>query len=80
MTGKTVGAAQFKAECLRLIDEMGRDQKPVTITKRGRAVAKLTPLPAEEKHSLFGAMKGTVLRYDDPFSPACDPSDWHANR
>ena len=77
MTGKTVGAARFKAECLRLIDEMGRDRQPVTITKRGRPVAVLTPV-AEQKRSLIGAMEGSVLRYDDPFGPAADPSDWNA--
>lgn len=75
MAGKTVGAAQFKAECLKLIDEMSRDRQPVIITKRGKPVAVLNPIAAEEKlhrDSLFGAMKGTVLSFDDPFGPAYD--------
>jgi prevent-host-death family protein len=80
MNGKTVGAARFKAECLRLIDQMNRDLQPVTITKRGRPVAVLTPVPVPPKLSLFGVMEGSVLRYDDPFAPACDPLDWEANR
>jgi prevent-host-death family protein len=80
MPGKTVGAAQFKAECLRLIDEMGRDRQPVTITKRGRPVAVLTPIDPAPRRSLFGAMAGSVLRYDDPFEPAIEPSEWEANR
>jgi prevent-host-death family protein len=80
MNTKTVGAAQFKSQCLKLIDQLGRDRQPVTITKRGRPVAVLTPVPAETPHSLFGALKGTVLGYDDPFSPACDPSEWEAMR
>ncbi|MCF8505303.1 MAG: type II toxin-antitoxin system prevent-host-death family antitoxin [Caulobacter sp.] len=79
MTGKTVGAAQFKADCLRLIEEMGQDRQPVTITKRGRPVARLTPVEAVAPRSIVGAMKGTVLRYDDPFAPATDPADWDAN-
>lgn len=33
---------------------------------------------ADEKPSPFGAMRGSVLRYDDPFEPAADPSDWEA--
>ncbi len=24
-------------------------------------------------------LKGSVLRYDDPFGPACPPEDWEAN-
>jgi prevent-host-death family protein len=78
-TSRTVGAAEFKATCLRLIDEMASDGQPVTITKRGKAVAVLTPAPDLAKpKSLFGAMAGTVLRYDDPFGPATDISDWDA--
>ncbi len=80
MTGKTIGAARFKAECLRLIEEMGRDGQPLTITKRGKPVAVLTPAAPDARRSLFGAMAGSVLRYDDPFEPAIDPSEWHANQ
>jgi len=29
---------------------------------------------------LWGAMRGTVLRYDDPFAPAVDPATWNAAR
>lgn len=25
-------------------------------------------------------LKGTVLKYDDPFEPACPPEDWEALR
>jgi prevent-host-death family protein len=79
MPAKTVGAAEFKATCLRLIDEMGSDGRPVTITKRGKPVAVLTPATEPSKpKSLFGALAGTVLRYDDPFGPAADIGDWEA--
>ncbi len=77
MSGKTVGAAQFKAECLKLIDEMARDHLPVTITKRGRPVAVLTPVDAPQR-SLIGLMEGSVSGYDDPFAPVVEPSEWDA--
>lgn len=77
---KIVGAAEFKARCLKLIDEMARDGEPVTITKRGRPVAVLEPARSGGKRSIIGALKGTVLRYDDPFGPAIDPMEWDANR
>ena len=77
---KVVGAAEFKAKCLKLIDEMARDGEPVTITKRGRPVAVLEPARSGGKRSIIGALKGTVLRYDDPFDPAIDPVEWDANR
>ena len=79
--GKNMGAAEFKAACLRVIRQMGHDGEPVTITNRGRPVAVLAPPPAvEDRPSLVGAMRGSVLQYDDPFLPAADPSDWTATR
>ncbi len=80
MTAKTIAAAEFKATCLRLIDEMNESGEPITITKRGRPVAVLTPVvdALHEKKGIVGVMKGSVLRYDDPFAPAIDPSEWEA--
>lgn len=82
---KTLGAAEFKATCLRVIKQMARDGKPVTITNRGRPVAVLSPVlspaPAPAtRPQVIGAMRGSVLGYDSPFSPAADPSDWIATR
>ncbi|MBY3093407.1 type II toxin-antitoxin system prevent-host-death family antitoxin [Rhizobium laguerreae] len=78
---KTVGKAEFKAKCLNLIDQMGKDDESIVITKRGRPVAVLSPAPGpSRRRSIIGAMKGSVLRYDDPLSPAVEPSDWDAVR
>ena len=77
-----VPAAEFKARCLRIIKQMNRDGAPVTITNRGRPVAVLSPVPAtEEAPSPFiGMMRGTVLRYEEPFESAATPSDWSVLR
>ena len=79
--GKTIAAAAFQATCLRIINQMGEDGEPVTITNRGRPVALLSPVrPEREERSVLGAMKGSVLAYDDPFRPAVDPAEWDAMR
>lgn len=78
---KTIAAAEFKAKCLRVIKQLVRDGETVTITNRGRPVAVLSPAPVPgTRPSIIGAMQGSVLRYDSPFSPAADPSDWTAVR
>ncbi|MDQ8756067.1 type II toxin-antitoxin system Phd/YefM family antitoxin [Sphingosinicella sp. LHD-64] len=77
--GKMIGAAEFKAHCLRILDEVERTGEPVTITKRGKPVGVLRPAPKEEKRLFFGCMKNSGYRFDDPFSPAIDPSEVHAN-
>ena len=81
MSARQVSATDFKAKYLRIIKEMGRDGHPVTITKRGRPVAVLSPMPPTEKAPPFvGMMRGTVLGYEDPFASAAAPSDWAAQR
>ena len=78
---KTIAAAEFKARCLRIIGQMNKDHEPVTITKRGRPVAMLSPLPSPgAPPPIIGAMRGSVLSYDDPLSPATDPWEWSAAR
>jgi antitoxin (DNA-binding transcriptional repressor) of toxin-antitoxin stability system len=56
---------------------MNRERQPVTITKRGRAVAAPTPIAAGAPASIIGAVRGSVLRFDDPFDPVLDPKDWN---
>jgi prevent-host-death family protein len=55
-----INAAQFKAKCLKLIDEVAATREPLIITKRGKALAKLVPIEDETPTRLFGYMKGTV--------------------
>jgi prevent-host-death family protein len=53
-----VPAGEFKAKCLKLLDEVQQQHRQITITKRGKPVARLVPLAAEVP-DIFGRMKGT---------------------
>jgi prevent-host-death family protein len=56
---KTMPAEQFKARCLKVIDDVQPTREPVVITKKGRPVAKL--VPAEEPSDDFlGKLAGTM--------------------
>lgn len=63
-----ISAARFKAECLKLMDEVEKTRQPITITKHGRPVAQLAPIPADTD-SLFGYMKGTMRIDADVMAP-----------
>ena len=63
----TIGAGDFKAKCLKLLDEVAATKEPLTITKHGKPVAKLVPVPGAVE--LFGALKGSVLAQGDIVSP-----------
>jgi prevent-host-death family protein len=66
-----VPAANFKAECLRLLDEVARDRRPIIVTKRGKPVAKLVPVD-EEPIDIFGRMAGSIKICGDIVGPIED--------
>ena len=63
----TVAAGEFKAKCLRLIDEVESKRHTLIITKRGRPVAHLSPVPQEG--DFVGSMRGTGEILGDIISP-----------
>jgi len=77
MTRRVVTAAEFKAKCLDLMDQVAATGNPVTITKRGKPVAQLVPAVKRPK-SLFGALKGHIKITGDIMSPV--DVEWEANR
>src|SRR2546428_10694674 len=54
-TMKTMPAGEFKARCLRVMEEVKKYRTPVVITKKGKPVAKLVP-PDEPRKDVFGCM------------------------
>ena len=78
---KYVGAAEFKANCLRLMDEVQAGGEPITVTKRGKPVA-IMSAPEPEKRpgvdDLFGCMKGTVTVAGDWDETGPVDPDWEA--
>lgn len=53
-----ISAGEFKARCLKLMDEVAQTRRPLVITKYGKAVARI--VPADLENSAFGGMRGTV--------------------
>jgi prevent-host-death family protein len=74
MTMKQIAAAKFKEQCLALLDEV--DPEGIVITKRGRPVAKLTPITADSA-SLIGALAGKLEIRGDILSTGLE---WDAER
>jgi prevent-host-death family protein len=70
-----MGAALAKAQFLQLLDTVERERKVIPITKRGRVVAHLVPVPEEKPISnfdrIFGESRGRIKITGDIVSP-----DW----
>lgn len=41
---RTIPAGRFKAQCLRLLDEVAETGETIVVTKRGKPVAKIEPI------------------------------------
>jgi len=64
-----INAAEFKAKCLKLIDQVANTHEPLTISKRGKPLVKLVPMETEAPASQYGCMQGTVTFLGDIMSP-----------
>ena len=76
---KTMRAGEFKARCLKVMDQVRATREPVIITKRGRPVAKLVAID-KRSDDIFGCLKGVVEIVGDIESPLVAPEEWEANR
>lgn len=68
MLPKKIPAGQFKAECLKIMDEFQKKKIHIIITKRNIPVAEMIPIE-EEKRASFGWMKGTGQVKGDIIEP-----------
>lgn len=64
-----ISAGEFKAKCLKLMDEVASTHEPVVITKRGKPVAMMVPVEPEQAVSMFGYMAGTATVRGDIVAP-----------
>jgi len=76
---KIMPAGQFKARCLRVMDEVRSTREPVVITKKGKPVAKLVPVEVKPDN-VFGCLRGKMKIVGDILSPIVPPEDWEALR
>jgi prevent-host-death family protein len=75
-----VGATEFKAKCLELMDRVQARRETVVITKRGKPVAKLVPLERGRTAGLFGCMTAKASITGDITAPAIAAESWETVR
>jgi len=75
---KTLAAGYFKARCLKIMDQVRSTREPVTITKKGKPVAKLVPVDAPAAEDVFGCLKDEIQIAGDIMAPVVLPEDWES--
>jgi prevent-host-death family protein len=63
----TIPAGEFKAKCLKLLDEVAEKRETLVITKHGKPVAEVRPVPMQG--DFVGSMRGTGEILGDIVSP-----------
>ena len=58
-TERTLKASEFKARCLKLMDEVAESGEEIVITKNGKPVLKLTPY-RERPKLIFGRNRDNI--------------------
>ena len=71
-----MGAADFKAHCLQVMERVRRTRRAVTITKRGVPVAKLVPADPARKKDIFGCMTDQTEIVGDIEAPLHTEEEW----
>jgi len=74
----TISKSRFKARALEYFRQVEDTGKELIITDHGRPVLKVIPYAAEPARAL-AALRGSVLRFDDPTAPV-GVDDWEALR
>ena len=67
-----IGAGEFKARCLALLDEVAETGQEIVVTKRGKPVAKLAPIDPPRGLEMSVRILGDII------SPLDD--EWEANQ
>jgi prevent-host-death family protein len=71
---RQIPAGEFKAKCLALLDEVAQTGHSVVVTKRGRPVARVSPVKPSDIRPLLGS----VLKERDLIAPIDE--SWNADR
>jgi hypothetical protein len=62
---RTISATEFKAKCLQIFDNLGAEG--IVVEKRGKPVAKVTPIK-DEDFEFIGCMEGKIKIHGDIMS------------
>jgi prevent-host-death family protein len=71
---RKIAAAEFKAHCLAVMNEVSQSGRPVVITKHGKPVVKVVPAD-EGEDEIFGALAG-IARITGDIENTVPARDW----
>jgi len=77
---RQINVSEFKAVCLRLLEDVRQTGQPVEILKNGKPLAVVHPAPVSDRKAAFGSMRSTLTaKIGDIVSPL-DEQEWDVFR
>jgi prevent-host-death family protein len=58
---KTVLISEFKAKCIKMLKEVHKNGRPLTVTLRGKPIVRVEPICVEKRKPRLGTMKGQMI-------------------
>lgn len=71
-----VSKSQFKAKALEYFRQVETSGEPIIVTDHGKPALEIRRIASHDRDPLE-VLKGSILRYDDPFEPV-GVEDWEA--
>ncbi len=73
----SIAVSEFKATCLRVLEQVRKTGQTVLITKHGQPLAQVgPPPPPKPTGSRLGVLRGTGKVLADIYMPPVDPKKW----
>ena len=74
---ETISISEFKATCLKVIDQVKTTGMSIIVTKRGEPYALVTRPPSPERTDAWiGKFKGEIEIIGDVVKPAANEDEW----
>ena len=83
MSTTQLSVSEFKAHCTAILRELEAHPRCIEVTNRGRVIAVVAPpnlTSAVDPAAWLGSLRGSVVRYEEPFAPATESSAWDVLR
>lgn len=75
---REIPISKFRASCLSVLEDVNQTGQPVVVTRFGKPVAQISPLPPAKKKRWLGCMSGSMEIVGDIVGPIGAFDDWWA--
>ena len=79
---ESIGISKFKEYCLRLLDQVGKNNEPIEVTRNGEPLVIIYPANRKKnKAELFGCMRDSGIVVGDIVGPIpLEEQEWDVLR